>query len=284
LRGLIFDIQRYSTHDGPGIRTTAFFKGCPLRCFWCHNPESIHPAPEILFWRERCIGCSACVGVCSAGALIEAPGTPTLNRALCTACGACANACPSDALNLAGRWIEPHDLVQELARDRVFFETSGGGVTFSGGEALMQPGFLTQTLKLCKAEGLHTAVDTCGESPWEDIAATLPYADLYLYDIKPRPTKLARENFRKLTEAGADIQVRIAVIPGENDAPESMREVLSLVRGHSVCLLPFHRLGIGKYAALGLTYAAQKLEPPSPETISALADLLRGAGCVVEIN
>jgi pyruvate formate lyase activating enzyme len=213
--------------------------------------------------------------------LREDTGAISLNRALCAACGTCAEACPSGALSLAGRWIEPHDLAHELARDRMFFEKSGGGVTFSGGEALMQADFLVQTLKLCKTDGLHTAVDTCGEVPWEDIAAALPYVDLFLYDIKPSPTKLALDNFRKIVETGASVQVRIPVIPGENDTPGAIAEILDIVRGHSVCLLPFHRLGVGKYAALGQLYAAEKLEPPSPEIISRLADILRGAGCVV---
>jgi pyruvate formate lyase activating enzyme len=283
LLGLIFDIQRYSTHDGPGIRTTAFFKGCPLRCYWCHNPESICSEPELLFWRERCIGCLECVKQCSIGAWhVSDEEIPELNRVLCVGCGACAEACPSDAASLSGRWIEPDELAKELARDRDFYEKSGGGVTFSGGEALLQPDFLAQTLKLCKSQGLHTAVDTCGEVSWDDMEGIIPLTDLFLYDIKPYMTHIARENLQKLSETGANIQIRIPIIPGENDHPKAMEDILDIVRGYNVCLLPFHRLGIGKYAALGLAYTAEKLTPPSQETLSGLTDILREAGCEVE--
>ena len=284
LRGIIFDIQRYSTHDGPGIRTTAFLKGCPLRCFWCHNPESINPAPELLFWRERCIGCLECVRLCPAGAWSVAGGTPLLDRGVCTGCGVCADACPSKALKLAGRWVEAEGLVRELVRDRVFFDKSGGGVTFSGGEALMQADFLLEALMLCKDEGLHTAVDTCGEVPWEGINAVLPYTDLFLYDFKPRLSELAIGNLRKLSALGTNIQIRVPVIPGENDTPGHMLKIAGEARGHSIRLLPFHRLGAEKYAALGLEYAAQGIIPPGKEIMQPLADALRAAGCAVEIN
>jgi pyruvate formate lyase activating enzyme len=177
--------------------------------------------------------------------------------------------------------MEPEELLARLLRDKAFYEKSGGGVTFSGGEALMQPAFLLETLRLCKREGLHTAVDTSGAVPWEDIEPVLPYADLFLYDVKPGFGELEAQNLRRLTEAGANIELRVPVIPGVNDSPEAIRKLAGHVTGHRCELLPFHRLGAGKYAALGRSYAAESLEPPDGETMAALAEVLREAGCVV---
>jgi len=284
VKGIIFDIQRFSTHDGPGIRTTVFLKGCSLNCFWCHNPESINSNPELLFWRKLCISCLECVKRCPCNAFDEVAGEPVLDRTICKSCGKCAEYCPCGALKLAGKWIESDTLVNEIVRDRAFFNRSGGGVTFSGGEALLQSEFVLSTLKLCKATDIHTAIDTCGEVPWENIAKTLDFTDLYLYDIKPNSSELVKENFRRLVETGASVQVRIATIPGENDTAEAMHGLLDMVRGHSVNLLPYHKLGVGKYAALGRKCIAEKLEEPSQQTLLQLAGVLQTAGCNVEMN
>jgi pyruvate formate lyase activating enzyme len=223
------------------------------------------------------------VAACRFHALYGDAGAPVIDRDICVGCGSCAAVCPTGALKLAGQWIESEDLLKKLLRDRLFYDKSGGGVTFSGGEALMQPAFLLEMLRLCKQEGLHTVVDTSGAVPWERIEPVLPYTDLFLYDVKPISGAVEIENLRRLTQAGANVEVRIPIIPGRNDTREAMEELAGIIKGHRCSLLPFHRLGAGKYAALGRNYAAQSLEPPDGETMTALAEALRRAGCDVLI-
>jgi pyruvate formate lyase activating enzyme len=219
------------------------------------------------------------VAACQFAALSSGNGAPVINREKCTGCGSCTAACPTDALKLAGQWMEPEELLAKLLRDRAFHEKSGGGVTFSGGEALMQANFLLEMLRLCKQEGLHTAIDTSGAVPWEHIEPILPYADLFLYDIKPISKDLEKQNLRKLASSGAKIEVRVPVIPGMNDTREVMEKLSAIVKGLSISLLPFHRLGAGKYAALGKSYAAEALNPPDEKTMATLAETLRESGC-----
>ncbi len=193
LKGIVFQIQRMSTEDGPGIRTTVFFKGCSLKCIWCHNPESISPRPQIHWIGVRCIGCQTCVNVCPNSALTFTPDGISINRKLCKACGTCATECPSTAMELLGKECVLNDLLEEVEKDRAYFESSNGGITVSGGEPSFQSDFVAGFLKGCKERGLHTALDTCGQSEKSALDRLLPYCDMVLYDLKEIDAKKHRE-------------------------------------------------------------------------------------------
>ena len=258
--GLVFNIMRFSVHDGPGIRTTVFMKGCPLNCPWCHNPESQSYQPEAMFVSERCISCQTCCYVCESGALHWDDG-PQRNAARCTFCGACAEACPADARKLMGTPICVGSLVEKIRRDVAFFDESGGGVTFSGGEPLAQPRFLEAALGACKTEGIHTVLDTCGYAPSAILRRVMPLVDLFLYDLKliddtrhQRVVGVSNssilENLAILASEHASVVVRIPVIPGINDDDENLEQSFQLLGKlgvRQVDLLPFHATGIEKY-------------------------------------
>jgi len=252
--GLILNIQRYSVHDGPGIRTTVFLKGCPLRCTWCHNPESQAPEAEMAVAESRCIRCGACRKVCPNDGAASSSGR-------CTRCGACVEACPTGAREMLGREMTVGEVIAEVLKDRIFFDDSGGGVTFSGGEPLAQLGFLGEALSACRREGLHTAVDTCGYCVREDLLAVAPLTDLFLYDLKIIDDERHREhtgesnamildNLRELGQVHENIWLRIPVVPGVNDdAPQleaAARLAASLPGVRRVNLLPYHSLGTRK--------------------------------------
>ena len=293
--GLIFDIQRFSTHDGPGIRTTVFFKGCPLRCLWCHNPESQSIHPEIMFAPDKCIGCGRCFKACPEGAIRpDVPGR--IMREKCTGCGRCAEACVSGALSLAGRFYTIDEVVREVEKDSVFYKTSGGGVTVSGGEPLVQYEFVTGLLKACKDRGFHTAVDTCGYVPWKNIEAVLPYTDLFLYDIKQMDPDLHRkitgvgnelilENLVKISRTDIPVLVRVPVIPECTDQQaniEAIAEFLSkLEHKPAVEPLKYHRLGGIKYKKLGRTYACEETLPPGNDRMEAIRAVFERRGIEV---
>jgi pyruvate formate lyase activating enzyme len=292
ITGRVFDVQRYSLHDGPGIRTTVFFKGCPARCLWCHNPESQSFAPEVLVVDTRCVSCGSCATVCPHGA-------PPPGSGRCTACGACVDACPAGARRLAGREASVGEVMDEVLRDRVFYEESGGGVTFSGGEPLAQPEFLGALLEACRAAGLHTAVDTCGFSPRERLLALAPLADLFLFDVKlvddarhrdltGLPAAPILENLRSLAAVRADVWIRVPVVPGHTDGEADLAATASLVAGlpgvRRVSLLPYHRTGAAKARRLGRAYPLDALAPPSPERLETLAALFRDRGLAVQIG
>ncbi len=281
--GVIFDLQRYAIHDGPGIRTTIYFKGCPLVCDWCHNPEGQDPDAQLLIDPSRCIRCGACAQVCPEGLAAPAPGgvgdeaaasdgaaadgrgdEPTAGR--CRRCGRCAEACPAQARRMAGRWVSAERLVDEIERDRPFFESSGGGVTFSGGEPLLQATFLLATLAECRRRGLHRVVDTCGYAPPATLSAVAEETDLFLFDLKTidpqrhrAHTGVALEpilaNLRLLDDRGAVVWIRTPLIAGFNDTPEQIeamgRLVASLNQVRRIHLLPYHRGAEAKLARLG---------------------------------
>ena len=251
-KAMIFDIQRNSFVDGPGIRTTVFFKGCNLRCKWCHNPESQSFDKQMMFYKDKCTGCGKCREVC-----------PNHLQS-CDFCGKCELYCPADARKVCGREYTPAEVFAEVIKDKAFYDNSGGGVTFSGGECMLQLDFLCEILEKCKSAGIHTAVDTAGNVPWESFEKILPFTDLFLYDIKAFDAELHREgtgvsnelileNLKNLS-GRADIIVRIPVIGGYNDNDEEIRQIADFLKQIKIIkaeLLPYHAMGEHKYTALG---------------------------------
>jgi len=281
----ILSIQRFCLHDGPGIRTTVFLKGCPLTCLWCHNPESQAERPELLFDKQKCLGCGACLTACPQGVIVVdgALGAGgTVNRAACLYCGQCQDACPSGARQVLGRYKAAEEVLTEILGDRVFYETSGGGVTISGGEPLRASHFLTSLLALCKAYGLHTAVDTSGFAPLDAFLAILPHTDLFLYDIKHmdndmhlRLTGVGNElilaNLRALSRLHRNIVLRVPLIPGLSDDLGHLSRIraLALELGlTSINLLPYHPFASGKYERMQLPYTTADLRPPTEAELS----------------
>lgn len=271
MKAEIFDIQRSSYVDGPGIRTTVFFKGCNLRCAWCHNPESQSCRPEIMFYRDKCVGCGKCAEVCPNG------------LKFCTRCGKCESYCLRDARKLCGREYTADEILAEVAKDKLFYDNSGGGVTFSGGECMLQIDFLEEILKKCRAAGIHTAVDTAGHVPFELFERILPYTDLFLYDFKcfdgdrhkeytGVDNALILENLARLLELGHPLWVRIPVIPEVNGRVEEMERIRAFLTSHgrpeNVELLPYHSMGEYKYAAIGRE--VRVFTAPSDEEMTAL--------------
>ncbi|MGL4736232.1 MAG: glycyl-radical enzyme activating protein [Cellulosilyticaceae bacterium] len=266
--GIIFNIQKFSVHDGPGIRTTVFMKGCPLRCKWCHNPEGLAKRQQLQYMATQCIGCQKCAQVCQQGVHTFGNQVHLVDAKKCTLCEACMAACPAQALVRCGDVMTVQQVMQEVLEDQVFYGETGG-VTFSGGEALMQSPFVTEVLSACKAEGIHTAIDTSGYCKWEDLERTLPYCDLYLYDIKSlnlakhkeltgvEPT-LILENLKRLDAAQKPIWIRVPVIGGLNANEQEMREIAQFIKSLShvaqTTLMPYHVLGKEKYQTLGRVY------------------------------
>jgi pyruvate formate lyase activating enzyme len=293
--GMAFDIRRYSVHDGPGIRTTVFFKGCPARCAWCHNPESQRFEAEIMHWPGRCVSCGHCVAVCPSGAIAMSPSGPVIHRDRCAACGRCADACSHQAMTLVGREMTVTEVMAELERDRVFYDRSGGGVTFSGGEPLAQPGFLAELARECKQRDLHTCVDTSGIAPRSAVLAAAPWVDLWLYDLKTADAAAHSEgvgqcqrrvvaNLQELSRMGAAIAIRVPVVPGFNDDESSMHAIAQIITGLEgrrplrVHLLPYHAMGVDKYSRLGKDYTLPDIDVPSPSRMTELAQVFSRAG------
>jgi pyruvate formate lyase activating enzyme len=285
MKGMISNIQRYSLHDGPGIRTTVFLKGCNMRCFWCHNPESLDPRPQIQFVAERCVGCGRCVEVCNRQAHTLKGGRHLFDRSRCVLCGKCVAACDYGALVMVGTEMETGEVMKEVLEDREFYRTSGGGVTLSGGEPLMQQEFTLKLLEECRKEGLHTAVESNLCFPWRRVSAVIEICDLLMMDLKlmdeelhERYTgfsnRLVLENLKKMSGIGKKFVVRTPVVPGVNDREQEIAGIAELLSGISNLeyyeLLPFHPLGMGKYEELGMECKAADLIPPDRERMEAL--------------
>jgi pyruvate formate lyase activating enzyme len=296
--GVVFNIQRASFHDGPGVRTTVFLKGCPLSCPWCHNPEGMSPLAEVLTSPERCISCGSCSDACPrpAGPL---PAGSRLGDDGCRACRACADACPVGARQVAGHEWTVSELLAELRRDRPVHETSGGGVTFSGGEPLAQGEFLCACLDACRHEGIPTAVDTCGLASRELVLAAAGRTDLLLWDVKHTDEARHRElvgaplapilaNLAASAGVGVPIWLRVPVIPGLNDEPENLRAVAALAVAtpnvRRVSLLPYHRTGAGKLARLGRASGLDGVATPTVRTMRELASGLSASGVETTIG
>lgn len=289
MTGTIFNIQRFSVNDGPGIRTTVFLKGCPLSCAWCHNPESQFPDRQVLYKENRCLHCGACAEICPQHA-IYMNETVYTDPESCVCCGTCLEYCYAEAREIAGQEKTVDELLREIEKDRAFFEESGGGVTLSGGEPLLQPEFIRSVLKECKQRGIHTVLDTCGYAEWSMLETIRPFVDLFLFDLKimddARHIKftgvsnaIILENLKRLSKHGQKIIIRIPIIPGITDDHENLIAMSEFVKNlpgsHKIELLPYHPVAKDKYARLQRPYALENLARPGDEEMVTIKQLLQ---------
>lgn len=299
MKGRIIKIQRFSIQDGPGIRTTIFLKGCPLKCLWCSNPESQSLNPEIMFNKAKCIqGCNECIKACPVKAIIKKDSFISINREKCIGCEDCVKACPSEALTFIGKLIEAKQVIEEIKKDKAFYEKSNGGITISGGEPLFQAKFTKEILKLCKKEGMHTALDTSGYGDWKKIKEILKYTDLVLYDLKHMDpfmhikytgvsNEIILKNALKISKEKVDLRIRVPIIPTINDSMDNLAKLAKFIkkleRIEEIDFLPYHRLGISKYEMLDKEYPLKSLQPPSKEYLLKLKNYLETYGIKVNV-
>lgn len=299
LTGMIFDIQRFSINDGPGIRTTVFFKGCPLTCLWCDNPESQKSNPELLYFDSLCVRCYRCVAVCPTGATtMAADGSIAIDRKLCQACGTCVQGCPSEARAISGKLMTVDEVLDIVKKDSLFYRNSGGGVTASGGEPTHQPVFLEEFFRRCQESGLHTALDTCGYVRWEVLERVLEHVDLVLFDVKHMDpathmaltgadNKLILENAKNIVRKGKPMVLRLPLIPGCNESEENIKSVAEFavqIEARRIDILPYHGLGINKYKRLGEEYKLTDVKPHKEEQVQAIKHRLESYGLDVLIG
>jgi pyruvate formate lyase activating enzyme len=299
--GLIFDIKRYAVHDGPGIRTTVFLKGCPLKCWWCHNPEGIFRESVLMFFEYKCMKCQTCARVCLIGAITfeNENSTPHINRQICNNCGICSSVCPTESLRLVGREITIKELMKEIEKDILFYDNSGGGVTFSGGEPLFQHQFLIEALKECKKRDIHTVLDTSGYALENVFSSVLDYVDVFLYDLKLADNEehiiytgvsnvLIINNLRMLVDTGRgkDVILRFPIIPGITDTEKNIDGLVEFVSSlksiREIDLLPFHDVS-EKYNRLGIEYKMPAQEAPSQEKLQYIKRRFEEIGFYVKI-
>lgn len=297
---IVSNIQGYSIHDGPGIRTTVFLQGCPLRCRWCANPENLEAKPKVGFLRTLCGDCLRCLEACREGAIRREAGGYRLQQALCSACGDCIPRCPRRALVLYGRETEAEEVYRQVRKDKMFYDASDGGVTLSGGEAMLYPEFAAALFRLLGAEGIHRCIETCGDVPRAHFEALLPLTDLFLYDLKhPDPEQHLRwtgrdnrrilENARFLAEQGAPLHFRQPLIPGVNDNEANIRQTAEFL--HSLPgdraqleLMPYHRAGKAKYEALDLVYETADLLPHPKEELERVRSSYEALGIACSVS
>jgi pyruvate formate lyase activating enzyme len=297
-RGSIFLIQGFSTNDGPGIRSTIFTKGCPLKCLWCHNPESGQSYPELMTHDDRCIACLKCLEACSLGAITFHPKKGrTLHRNRCNLCLDCVKVCSAKSLTAVGETMTVDQVMAEIIKDELFFNRSGGGVTISGGEPLSQGPFVLELLKACKERGVHTALDTSGYGSWSVLEKLLDYLDLILFDIKHMDPKahtqgtgksnaLPLSNLRRIPR-NIKVWIRLPIIPGYNDSQENLNQVIALALetgAEKISLLPFNRYGDGKYLNLGQKIPLADIEPMKEEKIEEIKTFLEKSGLPVTVG
>lgn len=296
--GEIFEVERFAIHDGPGIRTVVFFRGCPLHCLWCANPESQRCSPQIMYWKSRCIGCMTCVKECPKQALV--PGNDGIFRNdCCVYCGHCVDNCTAEAQTWIGSNVTAESIFREVVRDKSFYANTGGGVTFSGGEALLQSELLIETARLCRNAGIHTAIETSGYAAMETIQKVIPWVDLFLFDFKcmdpQRHIALTGvdntgilQNFQYLLQEHCQITVRYPLIGGYNDDADNVAQMIAYLReqcpGCRVDILPYHTLGVSKYKRLQMEYPAVKAYKPSEEDIRKIRQAFETAGFRVNVG
>ncbi len=296
-KGIVFNIQKFSLHDGPGIRTVVFFKGCPLECQWCSNPESMGQDPEIMTNDLKCIKCGTCITACPQKAISIIENQRRIDWAKCNQCLNCGTACPTGAIDIVGKYMSVEEAVKEIEKDVPFYNNSGGGVTFSGGEPLAQWQFLLEACRICKEKKIHVAIETTGCAQWEVLDKVLDYVDLALYDIKHLDpnihasrvngsNKLILENFPK-TAHKVKTWLRVPVIPGFNDSEEFMHKLGDFCKNSGVervCLLPYHTWGEPKYARLGREYAMKGISPLNEESLQGLKEVMESHGLATTIG
>lgn len=299
LHATIFDIQKFSIHDGPGIRTIIFLKGCPLHCQWCANPESNNVQPELLFYPNYCIGCKACIKQCQSGAIKIINNIVTFDNSLCTGCLKCTEVCHSTARRISGKSMSIEEVLMEVEKDMVFYESSGGGITFSGGEPLLWPDFIQELSTIVKSHGINTVIETCGYYPQDNFEVVKDVTDLVMFDIKfindEKHIKYCGVSNRQiLSNFEAIIQyvpiiIRIPIIPGINDTPKDINSTIQFLTPYKniikeINILPYHNLGISKYDALGRSYLLKDLVVPSKEDMKRIKKIFECEGYTIKIG
>lgn len=297
-KAMIFNIQKFSVHDGPGIRTTVFFKGCPLRCLWCHNPESQNLKQEMLYDREKCVMCGTCEKICPQKAITNVNNSMVTDMSKCDFCGDCVTYCLYEARQIAGKEYTVEEIVKEVVKDKLFYKHSKGGVTLSGGEPLLQIDFVEELLKRLKEENIQTAIDTCGAVSFESLERAAKYADIFLYDLKlmddekhkeyiGASNKNIIENLKKLVKIHNNIYIRMPIIEGVNAEVSHIEKVIELIEGlniKKVYLLPYHDIAKHKYMKLGRDYEEAKMQVPSDEKMNSFKDMFAKKGYEVKIG